>query len=264
MKNVLSLVCEIIEANEPDLKKALDPHIVVSIEKKSFLNEAYWPIELLEKIHPSYFELLLDGYSKRDIQKSLELIKKKSQRLSYEFLKDFLLKKLFHDFSLKPYKFTHAFACSKILFLNSQDTLRLIHLLGIFDIRSFLRTSIDQKLNLDIHNHLSELERSFLKILLKEKEKVTFKKLPLENWDRQPQSLHAMIYLRGLNRLSKTFACVPQETLEDIALRLPFHDKAQFYSLLQKSEDSMMKSFYEDFTMTLDFIEAHVLKTSLP
>jgi hypothetical protein len=261
MKLDFQLVYEIIDTLDPNLKKALDPKISVSGQKKPYLDSSYENIKLIEKMDPSHLEALLESYPHKDIAFIKERLKK-NQTSSHldQFLNSFIQKLITQSVPTLPYKYTSSFDGARLLKLNATQMKILTHLLGIYDVKIFLRTSIDQKLILEIHNQLNDLEKAFLKSIQKDQEKVAFKKMPLDTWDKTRSSFETMKYLRGLNRLSKAIAKEPLNIREEIILRLPFKDKAQFLSLCTQSDENLIKSMYEELNTALDFFDSQFLK----
>jgi hypothetical protein len=253
-----SLLIQIVNARSQDTLKALDPSWAVKKKAVIFLDESYHNIHLLEKIDPSHFDSIYDTYPKKDILFIQNALKKNE----HSFLKDFLIKdcfeKLMKVMPCMPYKYMPAFQGSKALFLNSHNLKQLILLLGMYDLKQALKTLIDQSIIKDITRSLSELQKLFLKELAKEKDKVAFKRLPLETWDRQKSSLEALLYLRGLNRFSKAFSDSDLFVKNELILRLPVKDKQQFLTLSSKIEPSIKEALCEEINHSIDFMKKNL------
>jgi hypothetical protein len=155
-----------------------------------------------------------------------------------------------------------AFEGSKVLFLSASQVDQLIGLLGLLDLKTTLKTLIDQKLLSLIQNSLSGAQKLFLSILSKETEKVSFKKLPLETWDKKPSSLNTMLHTRGLNRLAKALGPLEDYILQDICLRLSPKDKQPYMSLCTPVETEIKTHLCSELEMTINFIQNQLSKTN--
>lgn len=260
MTSCISLVCQIIKAIDPKIKKRIDPSLVIFEQTGPVLDALFHDIEILEKIDPSHIDHLFQSYPLKDKKGLIEIGSKKIS--SKQSLFDFVSKKIKHELFLHyqtiPYKYMSAFENARILFLDGPRMQQLVGLLGVFDIKTFLKTSIDQKLILDIQNALTDFEKAFLKHILKDPERVGFKKMSLETWNKQRASFESMKYLRGLNRLSKALASHSPFIQSEIILRLPLKDKESFMTLATPSDDLLKKNLNEDLKTALDFLEAHI------
>lgn len=253
-----SLLIQIINSKSPQLLKAIDPSLGYKKKAVTLLDESYHNIDLLEKVDPSYFEIIYDSYPKKDILFIQNTLKKSSSSILHKFIKQDCLDKLLKHFPCLPYKYMSSFPGSHILFLNAAQVKQLLLLLGMYDVKLSLKTLIDQSIIKQINHCLSDLQKLFLKDLSKEQDKVAFKRLPLETWDMQKSSLESLIYLRGLNRFSKAFCDLDQFMKNELILRLPHKDKPQFTTLSSKTEPALKDFLCLEIEHTLAFMKKNL------
>lgn len=253
-----SLLYQIINSKSPTLLKSLDPALGFKKKTVYFLDESYHTIDLLQKIDLSHFEIIYDSFSKKDILFIYNTLKKEQNSLLTSFIKQDSLNRLLKINPCMPYKYLPVFRGSSILFLDSNQVRQLILLLGMYDLKQALKTLIDQTILFQIDKSLSELQKFFLKELAKEKDKVAFKRLPLESWDLQKNSLEGLIYLRGLNRFSKAYSELDFFIRNELILRLPLKDKQQFMNLSTKVEPSIKEALCEEIEHTIAFMKKNL------
>lgn len=258
MKASIDLLYQIVSQLDPSLLSSIDPVLLEGAKQTLKLSENYQDIWVVEKLHPHYIHQILSGYPQKDV----ELIKAKLKvglnplKKSDQWLKATLSDLVFKHFDLMPYKYMSQFAASSVLFLNAVQMSFLLQLLGVFDLKTTLRTLIDQKLISDVKTSLSSLELKFLYHISKEKEKVSFKKLPLETWDKRKTSLAALIRTRGLNRLAKSIGPQDSFIMTEIKLRLDPKDNATLVTLATDVDESIHAHLIEELELTLDFMRS--------
>lgn len=265
MSCYLDLVYDISTKLDPRLIKSMDQAFVKTKKPTQKLDEKFHDILVIEKMHPGYLELIFEGFKPKD----LEFIKQKLSKglnplKKWDlFVQMFVQQHLFSHFSLVPYKYMTEFLGADVLFLNAQQMETLLLLLGVFDVKTTMKTLIDQKLILDLTNSLSSLQKLFLKTIHKEKERVSFKKLPLEMWDKKASSLIPILHTRGMNRLAKALGPLEASTTQDICLRMAPKDKAHFVSFSTTVASEISELLTEELEIALDFLYTHV-STSKP
>lgn len=253
-----TLLCQILNAKSPELLKALDPSFSFKKKAISLLDETYHNINLLEKIDPSHFESFYASYPKKDILMVKTVLKSQDNSMLSHFITQDCLAKLLKLMPCLPYQYMPAFEASSILFLKSAHVQQLTFLLGIYDLKQATKTIIDQELLKQITSCLSDLQKLFLKELSKEKDKVAFKRLPLESWDRQKSSLDDLLYLRGLNRLAKAFSSYDDFIKNEVILRLPVKDKQQFIALCTKIEPNIKEALCFEIEHAISFMKKNL------
>lgn len=90
-----------------------------------------------------------------------------------------------------------------LLEIEAGSLLNLIDFLGMHDLATQVKQTIDTARLKQIYAALSKDELAFVKTLLLSKEPLTFKIMELQKWDGKEESLRALIHQRGLNRLAK-------------------------------------------------------------
>lgn len=253
-----TVIYHIINTKSPEMIKVLDPSLGLKKKALPLLDETYHNITFLDKIDPSHFESIYPSYPKKDIAIIQAEIKQTNNSLLSQFIQKECLPKLLALSPCLPYKYMPAFEASSILFLKSAYVQQLILLLGLYDLKQAIKTIIDQQLLTHIHSCLSDLQKLFLKQLSKEKDKVAFKRLPLESWDRQKSSLNELLYLRGLNRLAKAFSSYDHFIKNEVILRLPLKDKQQFITLSSKIEPTIKEALCFEIEQAISFMKKNL------
>lgn len=253
-----TILYEILSSKSPGGLKALDPSLHLKKKSVAFLDESYHSLDLLEKIDPSHLDIIYDSYPKKDISLIQNNLKKGLNEKLNHFIKKDCLEKLLKQTPCLPYKYTPLFSGSYILFLNSSLTKQLIMLLGLYDLKLALKTLIDQGIINQVHTYLTDLQKMFLKELAKEADKVAFKRLPLETWDKQKTSFEGLIYLRGLNRFSKAYHDVNPFIKNELILRLAYKDKAQFITLCTKVEPQIKEALISEIEHAFNFMKKNL------
>jgi len=229
----------------------------LSFAQESYLDESFNDIDLIAKIHPSHFDELFKTAGLLDRDK-IKVFAKKSPSLALKtFLQNDIFERLSYYMPVLPYKFLSDFYAKKLLFLDDFELTKVIHLLGLFDLKESLKTLIDPKLITKINESLSQEMRQFLKTIQTEKEKVSFKKIQLENWDLTKEGLFKLLYVRGLNRIAKALSQENIYVLNEILLRLPVKDKPLFLSLNTEIEPGLKQNLAEQIDKTLNFYKNH-------
>jgi hypothetical protein len=260
MNSSLELVAQIIDLLNPALKKTLSPHLIFEKQKQPYLDESYHQLNLLDKIDPSHLSLLFQEYQKKDLNLLVNSLQTHPPTQLKGYITALTFKRLNRHYKTVPYRYLSSFKGEKVLLLNHVQLKSLIHLLGVYDIKLFLKSCIDQKLITQIHEALSQTEQAFLASIQSEPDKVTFKKMPLESWQKDQQSFEALKYTRGLNRLAKAVALESVFIKQEIILRLPLNDKATFLSLATPLEPVLHDTLYKPLQTALDWLETQALK----
>jgi hypothetical protein len=121
-----------------------------------------------------------------------------------KFLQEWLFKTFQADQKeLLPIEYLPEHALNMLTLLNSEELNHLIDLLSMRDLAHEIKQIIDTAQLKKIHHALSKEELSTLKTLMHHKEPITFKRITLEHWDGQTETLRALLRQRGVNRLAK-------------------------------------------------------------
>jgi hypothetical protein len=113
-----------------------------------------------------------------------------------------------------------------LLDLSREELESLIDLLSMHDLSIEIRHIIETSKLKEIYALLSKAQATFLKTLLHKKESVSFKKMGLVAWNKDPESLSLMLMQRGVNRIAKALYERAPSLLWYIAHRLDI-DKGQ-------------------------------------
>lgn len=127
-----------------------------------------------------------------------------------EFIQDFLFKQLAGAQELIPFEYIPASALRSLLELNHGQLMRLMQLLGLYDLSFEMRQIIVTAQIKKILSVLEEDEKQLLKEISQDHDPLVFKRLFLQGWDGKRSSLIQLLEERGLQRLS--FALYGQET----------------------------------------------------
>lgn len=133
----LSLTIQMIDQLNAGLLNQIDPAVSAHHKKPQYLDESFHAIDLLEKMDPSHFDRLMEGYPKRDILFFRESLKKKQDKPLSFFIHDFSKKALQEHYPTLPYKYLPQFEGARLLKLNSSQMHILLGLLGMYDLRFF-------------------------------------------------------------------------------------------------------------------------------
>lgn len=185
----------------------------------------------LKAIHYSWLITFLEPFSEPDKEKILSALDPiQAKKLQSHFkIKGPLMRlsphaKRFLNFSIYGWliseqkefvlrEFLPAHPLNLILDLKKQEIQHLVNLLGLHDLALEMKKIIKSEQIKKIYRTLSKIERDYLKILLKEREPVSFARLNLEGWDGNQQKLKKVLHHRGFNRLAKSlFGCHPSLT----------------------------------------------------
>ncbi|MCP5509603.1 MAG: hypothetical protein H7A39_04245 [Chlamydiales bacterium] len=102
-----------------------------------------------------------------------------------------------------PFQVAKQQTLGNLLELSKSESVRLFHLLGLFDLSLDLKKTVQTPTLQAIKSALSTTQIQFLKSLSNKTTTVDFGRLDLDRWDKQPQSLQDVLFNRGLNRLAK-------------------------------------------------------------
>lgn len=118
-----------------------------------------------------------------------------------------------------------------LLSLSSDQLYSIIDLLAMYDLSGEIRHIIDTVKLKEIHAILSKPQLAFLKTLLHQKEAIAFKRMGLNNWEKDHEILHSLLEQRGINRLAKALYPCHQSLRWHIAHRLDMEKGQQLLKL---------------------------------
>lgn len=200
---------------EKELIQAIPPLFGNPLEEEIPLQE------VLEGIHESWYAPFLRTLPENDIRLFLSALSEKkakqvaksllfsSHRLSLmplakSFLQKTLLEKVSGDQEeLLPPSYLPQSSLNALLTLTSPQLQALLAFLGLHDLSFEIRQIIETTKLRQITQCLSPDEQAYLKQLLQQQEPLAFKKMGLERWRGDQETLRALLQQRGLNRLGK-------------------------------------------------------------
>jgi hypothetical protein len=168
-----------------------------------------WMAPYLRTLPESDIRLVLSSVSekKRTELKKILLFSNHFPQLSVHaknFLQDHLYSKIKEGTDdLLPIECLPENPLNFILELENEELMRLVELLGLYDVAFDLRHVIETAKIKQIFAVLNPKERDFLQSLLQQKESIAFKRMGLDKWDGSVGYLKTLIEQRGLNRLAK-------------------------------------------------------------
>ncbi len=175
----------------------------------------------LEEIHYSWFASFLRTLPENEIRLFLSSLSedhaqglKKTLLFSNQLIpltppaKQFFTQILFEKISadmkdLLPKECLPDAPLNALLPLSFTELLALIDFLGLRDLAGDIRQIIEKVKLKQIYAALSKEEQEFLKLLLQKKESLSFKRMELDKWDGEGETLKFLLRQRGLNRLAK-------------------------------------------------------------
>lgn len=200
----------------PQLRETLDRQPALPLDR---LFELKPPEDSLDQIHYSWFSPFLRTLPEKEIKLFISALstaqaKGLKQTLLLSNLlpslsslgKRYLQKTLFQTIApedLLPLTCLPPHPLNRLLDLASDELLALIDLLAMHDLSVEIRHIIDTMKLKEIHGLLTRPQLHFLKKLMHKKEPITFKKMGLVAWEKDPEMLHGMLVQRGINRLAK-------------------------------------------------------------
>lgn len=140
------------------------------------------------------------------------------------------------DFDLLSSSAVPASSLNQLLTLSFEEISLLIELLGVHDLAVEVRQIIDTVQLKKIQSCLSREKAYFLQTLSHKKERIVFRRMDLEKWDGDPQTLLNLLYSRGVNRLAKALFGENESFLWHIEHRLST-EQAGLLALWRKELD---------------------------
>lgn len=167
-----------------------------------------WIAKLLESVDEKQKNILISALPESKQEKLWDKNSKKPLAFSNPLVK-MMQKKLLQKAFLEknpgflPLEILPPHPLFQLISLDKKQIVLLIDTLGLRDLALDVKKVIDKNLLKAIDEALPNHQKEILKYFIKEKERLGFKPIHLENWDKSPQALADMIHIRGLNRLGK-------------------------------------------------------------
>lgn len=121
-------------------------------------------------------------------------------------IKIFLINKLYalvKPPSVLPPSFLPTTSLSSLTEFNKTQLVELIDFLGLHDLAEGMRYIIDKKLLEKLSVSLSTQQREFIRLCMRQQEKIAATRLELDQWDGTPEKLKHLLHRRGLLRFGK-------------------------------------------------------------
>lgn len=173
------------------------------------------PISWAKNIHYSWFEDFFDGLPKKFFtdflsDKEQKRLKKEGKKrgaapFALSFLALLLKKRLMSE-NILPKEQLSPSTLHLLLELPKEKIVRLIDLLGLYDLSLELRHIVEKKRLTQIFAFFTDEERALINYFAKQPVKWVPPRLMLEKWDGQKASLLLELHNRGLIRLAKALS----------------------------------------------------------
>lgn len=244
------------------------------------LTRGITPLEKqLEKIHYSWFTPFLRTLSENDARLFLaSLGEQKAQSLKKAlllsngllpissparlFLHHFLLTKILdRETDILPIEYLPESPLNALLELEPVELLALIDYLGLHDLSLELKQIIDTSKLKKIHAALSSDQQAYLKKLMQEKAPLAFRRMSLNQWDGNAETLKGLLHQRGINRLAKALFGQDRSLLWHVSHRLEMEKASLLQQLCTDLEQPKALNFI--ITQVLDLISQTKTKVTL-
>lgn len=243
----------------PDSEKEIIEHLKPPSE--SLLSGCEIEKDVLTRVHPSWLipflkpfsenelSLFLSSIDKRKAEKIKDSLKVSSPRINLSKTAHQFFNKKMTEFlilqtpDLLPLKALPKSALNELLDLNEVEIQTLVELLGLHDLAVELKQIIDNTKLKKIYSIFPKEKEIFLKMLSSKKEPVTFRRMEITRWDGKAESLLALLFERGLNRLAKALYPENGDLIWYVKHQLDIEHSVHFSSLCKKLEHSKAYSF---------------------
>jgi hypothetical protein len=225
-----------------------------SFSEKNPLEVNFDVSDLFNRLHPSWIAPILRSFPESEVLLFLsclpeDLQKKVKQSLMISqplpiltpIAKKYLLSHLYEkltqdDIDILPIELLPHSPLNTLIDMPVHSLPILIEYLGLHDLAVEMRQIIDTTQIKKIHSCLPEARVTYLKKLCQKKEPVLFRRMDLAKWDGKAESLHKVIYHRGLNRLSKALYAENHSLIWHLCRSLPWEDATVLQNLCKPLE----------------------------
>lgn len=188
-----------------------------NIQSTDFLPLLYEPLRLIQQMHYSWIQALLDKMPSHLYPYILgSLSTKQSSRLGKILsvipttpskpVQAFFINKLFSLAKPKnhlPIEYLPETELSPLAKWNKKDLTQLIDFLGLYDLASEVRRIVDKRYLDNLYSCLTPAQLSYLRICLYQKDKLVSPKLGINPSEKNCEKLKSILHLRGIARLGK-------------------------------------------------------------
>lgn len=207
-----------------------------SLEKQISLVHSSWLVPFLRSRSESEIRLFLSALKPEQIKELQKSLLFTNQFLfltpiAKRFLQETLWKTMGGDEKIPP-SWLPQFSLNALLGLEDVLFNKIFFLLGLRDLSHEMHRIIETAKIKKIYNVLKQEENLFLKKLMLKKEPISFKKLPLSEWDGEEPSLRKILQGRGLNRLAKALYGHSEDLIWYVSHRMEAEMGKQFLRLV--------------------------------
>lgn len=217
-------------------------------EYKAVLSHIHytWFFPILQKLSQPEQTLLMSVLAKEistRLQASLsdDVPQLQLHPIMQEFASTYLMKELLQGISYLSMETLPQHPLNRLLELSSKELKKLIITLGLHDLAIDMRKLIRSSILKALQQSLSPKELSYVRKLQDRQENVQLSSLHLDKWDGQKATLERLIFMCGINRLTKAlYPCHPL-LLWNISHRLDRSFHSTIYSLYTDIKNKRIK-----------------------
>ena len=148
-----------------------------------------------------------------------------------EFASTYLMKELLQGISYLSIETLPQHPLNRLLELSSTELKKLIITLGLHDLAIDMRKLIRSSILKALQQSLSPNELSYVRKLQDRQENIQLSSLHLDKWDGKKSTLERLIFICGINRLTKALYPCHHLLLWNISHRLDRSFYSTIYSL---------------------------------
>ena len=217
-------------------------------EYKAVLSQIHytWFFPILEKLSESEQKVLIsvlpeETATKLQASLSDDVAELRLHPIMEEFASNYLMKELLQGISYLSMETLPENPLNRILELSSKELEKLIITLGLHDLAIDMRKLIRSSILKALQQNLSPKELSYVRKLQDRQENVQLSSLHLDKWDGKKATLERLIFMCGINRLTKALYPCHHLLLWNISHRLDRSFRSTIYSLYTDIKNKRIK-----------------------
>ncbi len=160
-----------------------------------------------------------------------------------EFVLNDLKKKVIPD-SILPEELLPATDANSLLALTKNHLIKLIDLLGIFDLSTEVKQTVDKRLIEKIGGALNEEEIKVLQFAKSQQTKGTPSRFDLHLWDGSRKHLFALLHKKGLERLAKAIADQEPSFIWNLVHKMDEGRGSAILQYLKTNQEAHLASYF--------------------
>lgn len=205
-----------------------------------------WFFPILQKLSQPEQKLLMsilpqETSTKLQASLSYDMPKLNLHPIMQEFVSTYLMKELLQGISYLSVETLPEHPLNRLLELSSKELKKLIITLGLHDLSIDMRKLIRSSILKALQRSLSPKELSYVRKLQDRQEKVQLSSLHLDKWDGKKATLERLIFICGINRLTKALYPCHHLLLWNISHRLDRFFRSTIYSLYTDIKNKRIK-----------------------